>query len=221
MIKKVMSKAHPSFICGIDEVGRGPLAGPLVSAAVILPANTANLAFAGQLRDSKELSATSRSTLSELIQGQAIAAGSGWVWQNEIDRINVHRATLRAMLMAMDEAIGNFMQEMNDYNGLKLEEILVLRIDGRFIPDITQSQFSETLKHCDIQAIIKGDSKIPAISAASILAKVARDKWMTEYHKTEPNYGFDKHKGYPTPAHKEAIRRHGPSAIQRMTFKAC
>ena len=200
-----------ALICGIDEVGRGPLAGPVVASAVILPPGSP---IPG-LKDSKKLTPSSRLELSEIIRKKAITMGYGWIWQDEIDKINIHRASLRAMLLALDEALESLLEKMD---ARVMFQNLIIRIDGKFLPNIQQSRFNEELEHCDTRAVIRGDSKIPAISAASILAKVARDRWMVEYHRIEPVYGFDRHKGYPTPAHKEALRIHGPSAIQRRTF---
>ena len=200
--------SEAAFICGIDEVGRGPLAGPVVASAVILPRiNT----IAG-LRDSKTLNHAVRAELAEIIQEKSLATGTGWVWHDEIDRINIHHASLRAMITALDESLNNLPEEIPISR-------LMIRIDGKFLPDLHLSQFNDLLPGCNIQAVVKGDRSIPAISAASILAKVTRDRWMEEYHQIEPEYGFNKHKGYPTPAHKKAIRIHGPSAIQRRTFR--
>ena len=202
-----------SFICGIDEVGRGPLAGPVLAGAVIWPARHSIVG----LKDSKKLSATTRRELSAIIKMEAMATGSGWIWPDEIDRINIHHASLRAMQLALDEALGQLLKRMK---AAEVFPFLSIRVDGKFLPNLQQSVFREALEDVDILAVIRGDDSIPAISAASIVAKVTRDRWMEEYHQTEPVYGFDRHKGYPTAAHRRAIHIHGPSAIQRLTFRS-
>ncbi|MDA8138870.1 MAG: ribonuclease HII [Desulfobacteraceae bacterium] len=187
--RAVMAKGY-TRIAGVDEAGRGPLAGPVVSAAVILPP-TFN---SPEVNDSKQLSERQRERLFDLIQAEAETVGVGLIEAAEIDGINIFQAARRSMAMAVAN-----LTVPPDY----------LLIDGKFgIPsDLPQ------------EAIIKGDSRSISIAAASIIAKVTRDRLMLDYHDAFPQYGFDRHKGYPTKAHKEAVARHGPSAIHRLTFR--
>jgi ribonuclease HII len=177
------------LIAGVDEAGRGPLAGPVVAAAVILdPARP----IVG-LADSKKLSAARREQLAGEIRDKALAWGLGRAEVAEIDRINI----LQASLLAMRRAVENL--------SIRPERALV---DGNRCPPLA----------CPCQAIVKGDATVPAISAASILAKVARDAELCELHDRYPHYGFAQHKGYPTAAHREALRRHGPCPEHRRSF---
>ena len=176
-------------LAGVDEAGRGPLAGPVVAAAVILdPGSPIN-----GLADSKKLTASVRESLADEIMSHAISWSIGRVSHEEIDRINI----LQASLLAMKIAIEN-LQEMPD---------LVL-VDGNKCPSVSYK----------IDAIIGGDKKIPSISAASILAKVVRDKEMQEMDELYPGYGFAKHKGYPTKDHLFALEQLGICEIHRRTF---
>lgn len=178
------------LIAGVDEAGRGPLAGPVIAAAVILnPARP----IAG-LADSKTLSETRREQLAAAIRTHALAWALGRADVAEIDRINI----LQASLLAMRRAVEN----------LRLTPSQVL-VDGNQCPSGLA---------CPCQAIIKGDATVPAISAASILAKVARDAELRELHDRYPAYGFARHKGYPTLAHREALRRFGPCPEHRRSF---
>ncbi len=183
-------KSGYSLIAGIDEAGRGPLAGPVVSAAVVLP-ETFGI---GDVDDSKKLTPKKRADLFPRIQAAALAVGVGIVEAETIDRINI----LQAALLSMARAVENLAIQP-DY----------LLIDGPFpIPlDLPQN------------ALPKGDSLSISIAAASIIAKVTRDRMMVNFDRTYPGYGFSQHKGYPTKAHKEAIRRLGCSPIHRKTFK--
>ena len=176
-------------ICGIDEAGRGPLAGPVTAAAVILPWNFP-LEILG---DSKKLTPLQRRRAVSEILAHSVSCGLGWAWPEEIDELNIHFATLRAM----ERAYG----EMNT----PAEVILV---DGKFTPPLNGT----------VKAIVKGDSQIPAIMAASILAKTARDRWMERYSWIDGRYLFEKHKGYPTREHSERCERYGLSAIHRKSF---
>lgn len=176
-------------ICGIDEAGRGPLAGPVTAAAVVLPEGFP-LELLG---DSKKLSEPQRERALEKILTGALGYSVGWAWPEEIDRMNIHNATLVAMERA--------------FRGISLPIRQVL-VDGKYTPPLEVSA----------KAIIKGDGKIPAIMAASILAKSARDRWMIRYSWIEEGYGFEKHKGYPTREHAESCRRLGLSPIHRKTF---
>lgn len=177
------------LVCGIDEAGRGPLAGPVVAGAVILPKDCSIL----YINDSKKLSEKKREKLYDVIMKEALAAGIGMASPQRIDEINILQATYEAMR----EAIQN----------LSLTPDILLN-DAVTIPQISIPQVP----------IIKGDAKSISIGAASILAKVTRDRLMAEYDKIMPEYGFAKNKGYGTKEHMEAIRVYGPSPIHRRTF---
>ena len=178
------------LIAGVDEAGRGPLAGPVVAAAVILDDRHAITGLA----DSKKLSARRREALFDEIRAKALCCSIAQASVEEIDEFNILQATLLAMRRAV--------------MGLRLPPKLVL-VDGNRLPVL------------DIraEAIVKGDDKVPAISAASILAKVTRDRWCLEYHQQFPQYGFDQHKGYGTADHLAALRLHGPCPQHRRTFR--
>jgi ribonuclease HII len=177
------------LIAGVDEVGRGPLAGPVIAAAVILDENHP---IAG-LADSKTLSAKRREFLAQQIQEWALAFALGRAEVEEIDRINI----LQASLLAMQRAVAQLPIAPN--------QVLV---DGKHCP----------LVNCRVQAIVQGDKTVAAISAASIIAKVARDREMEELDKQYPGYGLARHKGYPTRIHLEALQRLGVSPIHRRSF---
>ncbi len=193
--EKIASANGFSRVAGVDEAGRGPLAGPVVSAAVILPENFETSGLA----DSKALSPKKRDMFFERILSRAVAVGVGVVEPEEIDRVNI----LQAALLSMAVAVRNL--------GVRPDCLL---IDGKFI-------IPQTALTCKIeqQAIVKGDCLSISISAASVVAKVTRDRIMEKYHCEYPCYGFDRHKGYPTKAHREAIRTHGCCPIHRKTFK--
>lgn len=178
------------LIAGVDEAGRGPLAGPVIAAAVIL---NPEYPIAG-LADSKKLTEKQRENLFELIQMYSLSWAVGRAEVEEIDRVNI----LQATFLAMQRAIA----------GLKFSPQLVL-VDGNQSPKLT----------CEVKTIIKGDETEPAISAASIIAKVSRDREMQILDKTFPQYGFAKHKGYPTKAHLEALEQHGPCCIHRRSYE--
>lgn len=179
-------------ICGVDEAGRGPLAGPVVAAAVILPEKF-ELFY---LNDSKKLSEKKRELLFTQIKEQAVCYGVGIVDEKRIDEINILNATYEAMKTAIE--------------ALKISPDVSLN-DAVIIPDLPQN--IEQVK------IIKGDAKSVSIAAASIIAKTVRDKIMKEYAATYPCYGFDRHMGYPTKAHYEAIQKYGVCDIHRKSFK--
>jgi ribonuclease HII len=209
-----------AMICGIDEAGRGPLAGPVCAAAVILGGG-----FPVEiLNDSKKMSAARRDKARRVICGQALAWGVGWASHTEIDRINI----LQASLLAMKRAFERLTENKNARNvegwpsvlegeapfGFPLAPPVLppgLRavVDGLHRPAIP----------VPCEAVVKADASVPEVMAASILAKTARDKLMEYYDRIYPGYGYAKHKGYPTRAHRELILRMGPSPIQRMSFR--
>lgn len=177
------------YICGIDEVGRGPLAGPVVTASVILPKDCEIL----YLNDSKKLSEKKREELYDEICEKAISYGIGCVSHERIDEINILNATKEAMKMAVAD--------------MKVKPDLLL-IDAVTLPDVNTKQV----------AIIKGDARSVSIAAASILAKVTRDRMMAVYDEMYPEYGFASNKGYGSEAHINAIKKNGPCEIHRKTF---
>lgn len=177
------------LICGVDEAGRGPLAGPVFAAAVILDWRHPITGLA----DSKKLSEKKREKLAVEIRQYALAWAVGRAEVEEIDRINILQASLLAMKRAVE--------------GLTVTPTKAL-IDGLYCPPLRMMA----------EAIIKGDASVPQISAASILAKTARDAHMLELHQLYPQYGFDRHKGYGTAEHLAALRRHGPAPIHRLSF---
>jgi ribonuclease HII len=185
-------------IVGVDEVGRGPLAGPVVAAAVILPEK---YDIAG-LADSKKLTARNREKLAVQICEKALGWAFGVVGPRRIDAINIRRASLEAMARACQELWA-----------LGVQGDLVM-IDGRDV-----FPWPEELPRVEQRAFIKADIRSPTVSAASIVAKVYRDALMREYHSLFPRYGFDRHKGYPTRDHKQAVKEYGPCEIHRMTFR--
>ena len=178
-----------SYICGIDEVGRGPLAGPVVACAVILPKDCDIL----WLNDSKKLTAKKREELYDVILEGAVSVGIGMASPERIDEINILQATYEAMRQAVSR--------------LSVQPQLLLN-DAVTIPEIQIPQVP----------IIKGDAKSVSIAAASIVAKVTRDRMMEEYDKVLPEYGFASNKGYGSAAHIEALKKYGPSPIHRKTF---
>ena len=180
----------PGLVAGVDEAGRGPLAGPVVAAAVIL--DDAN-PIAG-LADSKVLTARRREQLFDEVRANALSFCIAEASVEEIDRLNILHATLLAMKRAVE--------------GLRLKPAKAL-VDGNRLPPL----------RIPAEAIVRGDALVPAISAASILAKVHRDRLCQELHAELPHYGFDVHKGYPTPAHLAALREHGASAAHRRSFR--
>jgi ribonuclease HII len=192
-MRKARSPVPPSpppRLCGVDEAGRGPLAGAVFAAAVILdPARP----IAG-LADSKALTEGAREALADSIRGQALAWAVASATVAEIDRLNILRATLLAMRRAV-EALA--------------VEPLEVQVDGLHTPQV----------RFPCSAIVKGDAKVGAISAASILAKTARDADMVRLDALYPQYGFALHKGYPTPEHLEALRAHGPCEVHRRSFE--
>lgn len=181
--------AEYAYICGIDEVGRGPLAGPVVAAAVILPKNCEIL----YLNDSKKLSEKKREELYDEIMEKAVSVGIGSVGPARIDEINILQATYESMRMAIQN--------------LDVQPDLLLN-DAVTIPEVSVKQVP----------IIKGDAKSVSIAAASIIAKVTRDRLMVEYDRILPEYGFASNKGYGSAAHIEALKKLGPTPIHRESF---
>ncbi len=177
------------LVAGVDEAGRGPLAGPVVVAAVILPSNY----DLDSLDDSKRLSASRRERLVPLIEAQAIAYKVEFIDVEEIDRVNILQATLNGMQKAV-ESLDPAPQRV--------------MIDGNRAPPLS----------CEVETVIGGDRLIASISAASILAKVYRDRLMLSMHDIYPAYGFDRHKGYPTAHHLACLKTLGPCPIHRKSF---
>lgn len=180
---------HVGYICGIDEVGRGPLAGPVVAGAVILPEDCQIL----YLNDSKKLSEKKREELYEVIMEQAVAVGIGYASHTRIDEINILQATYEAMREAISKLSVRPQILLNDAVTIPMVEI----------PQVP---------------IIKGDAKSVSIAAASIVAKVTRDRLMVKYDELIPQYGFASNKGYGSQEHIEALKKYGPSPIHRKTF---
>jgi len=179
-----------SVIAGVDEVGRGPLIGAVVAAAVVLPENHGIIGLA----DSRKLSAKRRELLAEEIRDVAVDWAVTEASHLEIDEINILHASMLAMKRAVEQL------------SCPIDKVLV---DGNRLPDLS----------LPAEAIIKGDSKIEAISAASIIAKVARDRMMLELHQQHPEYGFDRHKGYPTKLHFEMLKKYGVLEQHRRSFR--
>ena len=178
-----------TYICGIDEVGRGPFAGPVVAGAVILPKDDPIL----YLNDSKQLTAKKREELYDIIMEQAVAVGLGYASYERIDEINILQATYEAMREAISK--------------LAVQPDILLN-DAVTIPKVTIQQVP----------IIKGDAKSVSIAAASIVAKVTRDRMMVKYDELYPEYHFAENKGYGSAAHIEALKKYGPTPIHRRTF---
>ena len=179
----------PGLVAGVDEAGRGPLAGPVVAAAVILD----DLRPIAGLADSKKLTALRREALFDEIRAKALCCSIAEASVEEIDTLNILQATLLAMRRAV--------------LGLRLKPVMVL-VDGNRLP----------LLDVPSEAIVKGDALVQSISAASILAKVYRDRWCKEVHEHFPHYGFSAHKGYGTALHMAALREHGACIHHRRTF---
>lgn len=185
----MLSWDTPGLWAGVDEAGRGPLAGPVVAAAVILD----DLQPIKGLADSKVLTALRREKLYDEIRAKALCCSIAMATVEEIDSLNILQATLLAMRRAVE--------------GLRLKPVKVL-VDGNRLPKLSILA----------EAIVKGDARIPAISAASILAKVHRDRWCEQFHLEYPQYGFAGHKGYGTAEHLAALREHGACPQHRRSF---
>ena len=184
-----MAKPEIVLEAGVDEAGRGPLAGPVVVAAVILP----DIYELPWLDDSKKLTEKRREQLLPQIENQAIAFSVEFVDADEIDRVNILQATMNGMQRAVHK--------------LRPEPQRVM-IDGNRAPSL----------NCEVKTVIGGDGLIASISAASVLAKVYRDRFMLSMHEMYPDYGFDRHKGYPTAYHLDRLKAFGPCPIHRSTF---
>lgn len=190
-LEQMLADKGYQAICGVDEVGRGPLAGPVVAAAVIMPPG---LKIEG-LTDSKKLSSHRRELIFEEIAELGLICAVGILDHQAIDQMNI----LRASLMAMRKAVMDLKQSPD-----------IILVDGNYpIPNIEQPQF----------AVVGGDRQCPSISAASIIAKITRDSIMDKYEAMYPSFSFSKHKGYPTPEHLEELREYGPTEIHRRSFK--
>ncbi|MFC1510725.1 ribonuclease HII, partial [Candidatus Omnitrophota bacterium] len=191
------------WIVGVDEAGRGPLAGPVVAGAVLLKQEH----FEHKIADSKKLSHSQRLKAFSEIQEKAFF-GIGMIDEKMIDQINILEATYLAMSKAVKALIATFPREHKEHENFSKQVCLL--IDGnRFKSDLPYNH----------KPVVKGDSLSLSIAAASILAKVTRDKLMEDYDVQFPQYGFAKHKGYPTSSHKQALREHGPCKIHRLSFK--
>lgn len=186
--KAALAKGYKS-VCGVDEAGRGPLAGPVCAAAVILPEGV----IIDGVNDSKKLSEKKRESLFDVIREQALSYSIAYATVDEIEEINILNATMLAMRRAID--------------GLEIKADYAM-IDGNKIPPLD----------IDAECIVKGDAKSMSIACASILAKVSRDRLLYKYAEEYPMYGFDKHKGYGTKVHREAILKYGPCPYHRKSF---
>lgn len=186
--KEALAKGYKS-VCGVDEAGRGPLAGPVCAAAIILPEGV----IIDGVNDSKKLSEKKRESLFDVIREQALSYSIAYATVDEIEEINILNATMLAMRRAID--------------GLDIKADYAM-IDGNKIPPLD----------IDAECIVKGDAKSMSIACASILAKVSRDRLLYKYAEEYPMYGFDKHKGYGTKVHREAILKYGPCPYHRKSF---
>ena len=199
----IESEFH-NVIAGLDEAGRGPLAGPVSAAAVILPPD-----FPKEiLNDSKKLSPKKRESAEKKKKKKSLW-GLAFVDHKTIDEINILQASLLAMKLAFEELLKK-MPAWCEKTGIKLDKKMISAVvDGNFCPQI----------ECSCRAEPKADGKYPEVMAASIIAKCGRDRLMLEYDRLYPQYGYKKHKGYPTPEHKKLCCQLGPSPIQRLSFK--
>jgi ribonuclease HII len=195
-----LEDSHGAFVCGIDEAGRAPLAGPVSAACVFVFPETRKLKFWKEVDDSKKIPKEKRETLFDLIRSHT-AFGVGMASAQEIDEINIHHATLLAMKRAF-----HVMKE-----SFATVQPLMALVDGKFTPDIP----------CPATAIVGGDGLSKSIGAASILAKVTRDRLMAELHAEFPVYGWNRNAAYPTPEHLDAIRAHGITLHHRRSFARC
>ena len=199
-IERELYQKGVKSICGIDEAGRGPLAGPVVVASVIMPEGS----MIEGVNDSKKISEKKREKLYEQIIEEAVAYGVGIIDQNEIDRINILSATKEGLTLCIKE-LEKDLKEKN--SGIEKPEIILVDALTKIDTD-----------HIPYQSIIKGDAKSYSIAAASIIAKVTRDRIMRQWDEVYPEYGFAKHKGYGTAMHISAIKQYGICPLHRKTF---
>lgn len=199
-IERELYQKGVKSICGIDEAGRGPLAGPVVVASVIMPEGS----MIEGVNDSKKVSEKKREKLYEQIIEEAVAYGVGIIDQNEIDRINILSATKEGLTLCIKE-LEKDLKEKN--SGIEKPEIILVDALTKIDTD-----------HIPYQSIIKGDAKSYSIAAASIIAKVTRDRIMRQWDEVYPEYGFAKHKGYGTAMHISAIKQYGICPLHRKTF---
>ena len=199
-IEKELYQKGVKSICGIDEAGRGPLAGPVVVASVIMPEGS----MIEGVNDSKKVSEKKREKLYDQIIEEAVAYGVGIIDQNEIDRINILNATKEGLTLCIKE-LEKDLKEKN--RGIEKPEIILVDALTKIDTD-----------HIPYQSIIKGDAKSYSIAAASIIAKVTRDRIMRQWDEVYPEYGFAKHKGYGTAMHISAIKQYGICPLHRKTF---
>jgi len=215
------------MLCGIDEAGRGPLAGPVCAAAVILPAGFP----VRLLNDSKKLGPEAREEARRVIVEKAVAWGVGWATHVEIDDINILQASLLAMRRAF-ECLFSSVHTGKWPSRLESEKPFGLPfppgavpadieavVDGIHAPDLSVPGLKERGITVRCGTLVKADATVREVMAASILAKTARDQIMDHYHRLYPQYGYDRHKGYPTPGHRKLILEFGPSPIRRKSFR--
>lgn len=205
--EKLFGAPSEKIVVGFDEAGRGPLAGPVSAGAVVLPDDFP----LDILNDSKKMSEARRERAEAVIKEKALW-GFATVDHATIDRINILQASLLAMRIAFDDMLSR-LDAFCDSRGIEKSVFAFENLqgisDGNFCPEVP----------IECRSVVKADSKFPQVMAASIIAKVGRDRLMREYDALYPEYGYARHKGYPTQAHKEVCRRLGPSPIQRLTFK--
>ena len=206
---------NTTIICGIDEAGRGPLAGPVYAGSVILGDNFPK-EYLAALNDSKKIKESTRIELRQIIIDNAFAWGIGSCTHTEIDQINILQATLLAMKRAFEDM---FDKKKSLFLDPPLQKLSVI-IDGNHCPNlILPTHCGGSESEIEITAMKKADAQVQEVMAASILAKTFRDDYMYEMAKKFPQYGYDKHKGYPTKAHRDLVLKHGPSPIQRLSFR--
>ena len=221
-LKQFDQQFKPKLVCGIDEVGRGPLAGPVVAACVHIPDEHINQPIWDQINDSKKLSSKKREQLFDPIKKHSIF-GIAEANVEKIDRLNIHHATLLAMKRAYENMIEqssfprkressfNNMDPRFRENNIKVQDNILALIDGKFAPVLP----------CKTQTVIKGDATSLSIAAASILAKVTRDRMMANLHEEFSQYSWDRNAGYGTKAHMEGLNKYGLTPHHRLSFAPC
>lgn len=212
MVSREFDQQFNAPVCGIDEVGRGPLCGPVVSACVHIPSEARNNPIWDQINDSKKISAIKREKLFEPIK-ELCFFGIAEASPQEIDELNIHHATLLAMKRAFHEMLSFRSRSESGLDPVlqRDDSSWTAIIDGKFAPDIP----------CQTQTVIKGDSLSLSIGAASIIAKVTRDRLMTKLHQEHPHYGWDSNAGYGTKIHMEGLKTHGLTRFHRLSFAPC